>query len=313
MTRVALILTGLAVLVTASLLLDAASLRQALSYAAGHPLALLAAYGAYTGAFILRTLAWRPFVPRSISASRLFGLVLAALCLNHFAPAKAGDFARMYGLATQGVEGGRAVASVILVRLADLAGLLVVLAAAWALAGGAEWGSLIAPACAGVVTSLALWGLARTENLSLLGRLAVPAAKLRAALRETTPSALGVAFVWAAPAWVLEAGVLLFLVRGLGLHLGVAGAVAATCFAVLVTAVPLIPGGLGTYEAGMVFVLISLGVPVEPAFAAAVLSHATKFLYAFAAAPFTVREGVSAVVTRSNSGKVETDEASLKV
>jgi uncharacterized membrane protein YbhN (UPF0104 family) len=312
-TRVAVILTGLAVLVCVSLFLDAASLRQALRYTAEHPLALLAAFGAYTGAFVLRTFAWRPFVPRSIAASRLFSLILAALFLNHVAPAKAGDFARMYGLAKQGIEGGRAAAGVILARLADLAGLLVVLAGAWTLAGGAEWGSLIAPTGAVVVTTLAVWVLARNETLSPLGRLAEPAVKLRAALRETTPGALGVAFLWAAPAWVLEAGILLFLVWGLGLDLGVAGAVAATCFAVLVTAVPLIPGGLGTYEAGMVFVLVSLGVPPEPAFAAAVISHAMKFLYAFAAAPFAVREGVSAAITRSNSGKVETDEASLEV
>ncbi len=311
--RVAVILAGLAVLVSASLFLDADSLRQALRYAAEHPLALLAAFGAYTGAFILRTFAWRPFVPRSVLASRLFGLILAALFLNHVAPAKAGDFARMYGVAKQGVEGGRAAAGVILARLADLAGLLVVLMGAWTLAGGAKWGSLIAPTSVVVVAALALWVLARTETLSPLGRLEEPVAKLRTALRETTPGALGVAFVWAAPAWVLEAGILLFLVWGLGLDLGLAGAVAATCFAVLVTAVPLIPAGLGTYEAGMVFVLVSLGVPAEPAFAAAVISHATKFLYAFAAAPFAVREGVFAVVTRSNSGKAETGEASLKV
>ena len=312
-TRVAVILTGLTVLVSVSLYLDAASLRQALRYAAEHPLALLVTFGAYTGAFVLRAFAWRPFVPQSIPASRLFGLILAALFLNHVAPAKAGDFARMYGLAKQDVEGGRAAAGVILARLADLVGLLVILIGGWTLAGGAQWGALIGPTGAVVVIALALWALARPETLSPLGRLTEPATKLRAALRETTPGALGVAFLWAAPAWMLEAGVLLFLVRGLGLDLGVAGAVAATCFAVLVTAVPLMPGGLGTYEAGMVFVLVSLGVPAEPAFAAAVISHATKFLYAFAAAPFAVREGVSAVVPRSNSGKVEMDEASLEV
>jgi glycosyltransferase AglD len=313
-TRAAVILTGLAVLVCAALLLDAASLRQVLRYAAEHPLASLAAFGAYTGAFALRTFAWRPFVPGSIAASRLFSLILAAFFLNHVAPAKVGDLARVYGVAKQGVEGGRAAAGVILARLADLTGLLVVLTGAWTLAGGAEWRSLITPTGTVVVSALALWTLARsTETLSPLGRLAEPAVKLRAALRETTPGALGMAFLWAAPAWVLEAGILLFLARGLGLDLGVAGAVAATCFAVLVSAVPLIPGGLGAYEAGMVFVLVNLGVPAGPAFAAAVISHATKFLYAFAAAPFAVREGVSAAITRSNSGKAETDEASLEV
>jgi hypothetical protein len=54
----------------------------------------------------------------------------------------------MYGLGKQGIEGGRAAASVILARLADLVGLLVVLAGAWALTGGARWGALISPAFA---------------------------------------------------------------------------------------------------------------------------------------------------------------------
>jgi uncharacterized membrane protein YbhN (UPF0104 family) len=313
MARVAAILVGMLVLISASLFLDAAPIREALRYAAEHPLGLLAAFGAYTGAFVLRALAWRTFVPQSISALRLFSLILAALFLNHVAPAKAGDLARMYGVAKQGVEGGSAVAGVILARLADLVGLLVVLIGAWTLAGGAEWGALITPAGAVVVATLALWALARARTLPPLGRLAKPVAKLRSVLREASPGALGAAFLWAAPAWVLEAGILLFLARGQGLDLGLAGAVAATCFAVLVTAVPLVPGGLGTYEAGMVFVLVSLGVPAEVAFAAAVISHATKFLYAFAAAPFVVREGVSVAITRSNSGKVETNAARLEV
>jgi glycosyltransferase AglD len=311
--RVAAIVVGMLVLISVSLFLDATSIREALRYAAEHPLGLLATFGAYTGAFVLRAFAWQPFVPQSIPASRLFSLILAALFLNHVAPAKAGDLTRMYGIAKQGVEGGRAVAGVILARLADLVGLIVVLIGAWALAGGAEWGALIAPAGAVAAATLALWVLARARTLPPLGRLANPVAKLRSALRETSPGALGAAFLWAAPAWVLEAGILLYLARGLGLDLGLAGAVAATCFAVLITAVPLVPGGLGTYEAGMVFVLVSLGVPAELAFAAAVISHATKFLYAFAAAPFVVREGVSVAITRSNSGKVETNEARLEV
>jgi uncharacterized membrane protein YbhN (UPF0104 family) len=310
--RVAVICAGLAILFSASLFLDAASLRDALSYAAEHPLGLLAAFGAYTAAFILRTFAWRPFVPRSIPASRLLGLILAALFLNHAAPARAGDFARMYGIAKQGVAGGRAAAGVILARLADLVGLLVVLAGAWAVAGGTEWGSLIAPAGAVAAAGFTLWTLAHAGSLPPFGRLAEPVAKLQAALRETSPGALGVAFLWAAPAWVLEAGILLFLARGMGLDLGLAGAVAATCFAVLMTTFPLIPGGLGTYEAGMVFVLVSLGAPAEPAFAAAVISHSSKFIYALAAAPFALREGLSAVAN-PYPRKGRTDETGLEV
>lgn len=136
--RAVVILLGLAALVVASILLDGASLREALRYATEHPAGLLVAFGAYTGAFVLRTFSWRPFVPRWIPHHRLFSLLLAALFLNHVAPAKTGDLARMYGIAKHGVESGRAVAGVILARLADLVGLLAVLVCAWALAGDAE-------------------------------------------------------------------------------------------------------------------------------------------------------------------------------
>ncbi len=93
------------------------------------------------------------------------------------------------------------------------------------------------------------------------------------------------------------------------MDLSPAEVVAATCFAVLVAAVPLAPGSLGTYEAGMVAALLALGVPAETAFAAAVTTHAVKFLYALAAAPFALTEGLAAV----RKGEVRADETRLEV
>lgn len=136
-----MILAGLAALVGVALLLDGEYLRRALRYVAENPLALTAAFGAYTGAFALRALAWRPLIPCPIPRLRLLSLLLAALFLNHVAPGKAGDFARMYGISKRGVSGAEAAASVVLARLADLVGLLVVLTGAWALTGGAQWGA----------------------------------------------------------------------------------------------------------------------------------------------------------------------------
>lgn len=298
--RIAAILGGMAVLGALTIFLDGASLREALAYAVEHPLALISALAAYTGAFVLRAFSWRPLIGREISIARLFSLLLAALFLNHAAPAKAGDVARVYGAARLGVPGGRAAASVILARLVDLAGLLAVLAGAWALAGNAHWGVIIAPTLVVAAVALAVWRVSQA-NVKLpkrLGRFGGPVDKVRAALRETRPLALAVALAWAAPAWLLEAGILLFVVRGLDVEIGPAAVVAASCFAVLVAAVPLTPGALGTYEAGMVFVLAAFGVPPETALAAAVLTHGVKFLYAFAVSPFAFIEGVAA--TRPN-------------
>lgn len=299
--RVALIPAGLLALGVLAYFLDAATLQEAAGYALENPLGLFTALAAYTGAFVLRALAWRPVAGGPVPVRRLFFLLLAALFLNHAAPAKAGDFARMYGIAKRGVPGGEAAAGVILARLADLASLLIVLAVFWTLAGETRPEVVAIPAAAVIFLGGALWIFARVRlgawvpRYPLLRRLTGPAGKLRRALRETSPRAVLAAFLWAAPAWVLEAGILVFVARGVGLDLSFSGAVAATGFAVLVTAVPLTPGSLGTYEAGMVFILVALGAAPETAFVAAVVSHGLKFLYAFAAAPFAFIEGVAAV------------------
>jgi hypothetical protein len=194
-------------------------------------------------------------------------------------------------------------------RLLDLVGLLAVLAAALALAGVGGWGRLVLPALvvAGAAGGLFLLARLRLPD-SLSGRFGAvgrTVGRAQEALGETGRGALLRAFAFAAPAWMLEAGILYVVGRGLGLGLSPAEVVAATCFAVLVAAVPLTPGAIGTYEAGMVAILLAFGVSPELAFAAAVITHAMKFLYAFAAVPFAVGEGFAAL----QKGKVRPDEA----
>gem|GEM_PF-3331932 len=292
MLRALVVPAGLLALLGAALALRPEGLREAALYAARNPAGLLAALAAYTGAFGLRALAWRPLAPGRAPLRRLFSLIMAALFLNHAAPAKAGDLARVCGLARAGAGWGPAASSVALARLADLAGLLLALACAWALAGGARWGLVAAPAAAVVLAALAGLAFARSRRLPLPG----PLAAARRSLGQTRPRALLAATGLAASAWALEAGILVYVARALGAEVSLAGAVAATCFAVLVTAVPLAPGGLGTYEAGMVLVLAGLGVPAGTAFAAAAVSHALKYLYALlGAAPFAAAEGAAAL------------------
>lgn len=312
-TRLILICAGLAVLLALALLLAPVDLRRASSYAANYPIEVVLALLAYTGAFALRALSWRPLIGVQVPLGKLFALLMGGLFLNHAAPAKAGDLARMYALSRQRVPTERAVVSVVLNRFVDLAGLLAVLAASWALAGVGGWGKIPLPILAVVGVAVALFLLARRKYSGSFGtRLGIPAryaCRVLVALRETTWTALLKSFAFAVPAWVLEAGILLVVGRGLGLELSLAQVVAATCFAVLVTAIPLTPGSLGTYEAGMVAVLLAFGVPAEPAFAAAVTTHAIKFLYALAAAPFAFAEGLAAV----RKGEAKADEAGVEV
>ena len=306
--RLALVFAGLGVLLALAFWLAGVDLRGAWGYAVDHPLEVALAALAYTAAFALRAASWRPLIGAPVPLPKLFNLLMGALFLNHAAPAKAGDLARMYALSRR-VPSGRAVASVVLSRIVDLVGLLAVLAAAWALAGAGGWGRLLLPALVVAGAAGGLFLISRLQPpdslVARFGALGRTVDRAREALGETSRGALLRSFAFAAPAWVLEAGILYVVGRGLGLGLSPAEVVAATCFAVLVAAVPLTPGALGTYEAGMVAILVAFGAPAEPAFAAAVITHAMKFLYAFAAAPFAFGEGLAAL----ERGKVRPDEA----
>ena len=313
--RVVFVAIGMGVLVALAVALAPTDLGGALGYVARRPGEVLIALAAYTAAFVLRASSWRPFVGGAISRARLFSLLMGALFLNHAAPAKAGDLARVYAVSRRGVPGEEAVVGVLVSRAVDLTGLLAVLGVAWSLAGAGGRGEAVLPVAAVLSAIVALALLPRLRLPGVFsaggsGRLAGLLRRVegvRVALGEVSPGVLLRSFVFAAPAWVLEAGILWAVGRGLGMGLTPAEVVAATCFAVLVAAVPLTPGSLGTYEAGMVGILISFGISAETAFAAAVATHAVKFLYAFAAAPFAFWEGLAAV------RKGGADEAGLQV
>jgi uncharacterized membrane protein YbhN (UPF0104 family) len=302
----------MAVLLALAFTLAPVDLREATSYVTGHPLEVTLALLAYTGAFVLRAASWRPLIGARVPTPKLFALVMGALFLNHAAPAKAGDLGRMYALSRWGAPAAQGVTSVVLSRILDLAGLLAVLVGALAVAGSGGWGLTLFPVLIVAGMAVALFVLARLRlpasfgyRFGAIGRYAN---LMQEALRKPTWSNLLRSFAFAAPAWILEAGILLVVGRGLDLGLSSAEVVAATCFAVLVAAVPLTPGSVGTYEAGMVAALLVFGVPVEFAFVAAVTTHAMKFLYAFAAAPFALVEGLEAVRKEKKP-----DEASVKV
>jgi glycosyltransferase AglD len=297
--RITLVCVGMAILLALALALAPVDLGAATNYVTGHPFEVTLALLAYTGAFVLRAASWRPLITVRAPIAKLFAFLTGALFLNHAAPAKPGDLARMYALSQWGVPTAQAVTSVVLSRLVDLAGLLVVFVAALAVAGPGGWSGISLPILVFAGAAVALCMLARLRLPASFGNrfgaLGRHAGRMQEALRETTWSNLLRSFAFAAPAWVLEAGILLVVGWGLELKLSYVEVVAATCFAVLVAAVPLAPGSVGTYEAGMVATLLVFGVPAESAFVAAVATHAMKFLYAFAAAPFALLEGLEAV------------------
>lgn len=250
--RLVLTLAALAVLAR---FVDPATLRHGAVALSREPLPLLAALTIYTLAFGLRAAAWGPLLPSPVSWRLRIRAIFAMLAANHTFPGPVGDVVRARLVTSARLPLKAALTSVAAARLVDLFAVGLLLGLSAILAGGlptwARWGS---PAAV-ILPALAIWVARR--------RVAV----VRAA-------------AWAVP-W--KAGVVLAVADSAGWSLSPAAAVLVTCTSLLAQVLAVLPGGIGTYEAGMTTGLVALGMPAPDALAVAIVTHAVKFLYALVA------------------------------
>ena len=230
---------------------------------AGNPLPLVAALVAYTVAFALRAEAWAPFLPIAVPWGRRVRALFAMLAVNHALPGPVGELARARVVSGPDLPMRQALLSVVAARVVDVASIAVLLLGGALVAGELpNWARIAAPA--GVVLPATAFGIARRRGASVTGQQAARSV------------------LWAVPSWALECFVLLTVAHAAGIELSVGAALLATCAGVLAQVAAVLPGGVGTYEAGVTSALVVLGVPVGPALAVAASTHLIKFAYAFA-------------------------------
>lgn len=251
------------VVAVAALVVDRGTMAEAITAVARHPLPLAGALCAYTAAFVLRAMAWGPLLPAPVSLGRRVRALFAMLAVNHALPGPVGEVARARVVAGPELPMRRALLSVVAARVVDVGAVALLLITAALVAGGV-------PAWARVATPVAL----------LLPVAAMVVARRRGA-SLTRPQVVRVV-AWAVPSWALESFVVLAVGRAAGIELTLAGALLATCAGVLAQVAAVLPGGVGTYEAGVASALVVLGVPLGPALAVAATTHMVKFAYAFA-------------------------------
>lgn len=111
-------------------------------------------------------------------------------------------------------------------------------------------------------------------------------ARARAALRQTArlfaPRLLLLAMALSLAGWLAEAYAFHWLLDALGAPLTMLQATFVFTFAIIVGAVSMLPGGLGSAEATMVGLLVALDVDVETALAATVVIRATTLWFGVA-------------------------------
>jgi len=261
------ITAGLAALVWAVVYLTGAirgdDLAHATAAVLASPVSLAGALTAYTGAFALRTWAWRRILP-ALSYGQAWAAIHVGLLGNHVLPLRLGEALRPLSVARRTSIGLRpATASTVTLRAADLlAVVLLALAIAPATVRGAAGDRLVALALV-VLIGLLAGGIAWSRRHP--GVVALPGL---------------VVAVSALAAWLLEAVVVWEVARAAGVSLTPYEAVAITAVTVAAQALAVTPGGFGTYEAVATAALVVIGVPTGPAFAIALSTHAVKTAYA---------------------------------
>jgi uncharacterized membrane protein YbhN (UPF0104 family) len=232
-------------------------------------------------AYALRFGKWHLFLRRlgtGVRPGRSLAVFAAGL-LMVVTPAKVGEVWKALALReADGVPMPRGLAAVAMERLTDL--IAVVSLALLVVATWANGAVLAAAAVAAFAAGLAVlrW---RTLWLGLLDRLDArrPGGKaagfLRAVYQDThgllAPAPLTAGAALGLVAWLLEGLALAVLLDGLGVAADPLWAAGVFALGTLAGVLSVLPGGLGTAEAGMVGLLVAGGVPAATALAATVL------------------------------------------
>jgi glycosyltransferase AglD len=220
----------------------------------------------YSLAFYLRSIGWAILMDRSKKeVPTLFHFHMVGLLVNHLLPIKAGDGARIFLLNRSFNMNWRdATQSVIYSRWLDLASLLILsYLAAWGLDIPivSSTGLLLVLVLLMVVSWL-LWNRWRGKKHSL-GKLVY-------------------AGLWIFPGWILEGFVLWSVVQALQLQLPFSLAAGVNAVTIAGQIFHVTPGGIGTYESVMSWLLQGVGFTMTTALEIAIISHGLKFIYSYA-------------------------------
>lgn len=247
---------------------------------------LLLALALYLLSGYLRAVRWRLlWTDEKVSAFRLFLVENAALGLNNISPVRAVDEAVQFGILTfrDKLPGGSVIATMMMCRIQDLAFTLVFIIIVVAITP-----QLLRFTPAVVFTSVffGIWLLI----LLNLGKIVPRFPALRRIPGVTTFEAtvnalwgrkrrMAVTFAVTAAYWLLLGPVGWLIARGLGLELSFMQIMVTVFGAIFFsTALPGLPGAIGTFEFAVVSLLELWGIPQDASITFAILLHALLFI-----------------------------------
>ncbi|MGP7817200.1 lysylphosphatidylglycerol synthase transmembrane domain-containing protein [Niallia sp. 01092] len=246
------------------------------------PFTLTAILLVYFLSFCLKSLAWKVYLNGRPRFSTCLVGILYSLFVNHLLPIKAGDLVRIKILSTRDdISGEDAVHSVIVLRLLDMICLI-----AFTMAGlfvlGVDFQIPIPLVIIGsVVLILSVIVVVRFFPVFLKRHLKLFKQAFKGRNGMVIFTAIGLS-------WILEAAVLYGTVIVYKGNLSILEAVFANSVTVSGQIFQITPGGIANYESFLVFALRLFGFAIQEGYTIAIVTHAVKFFFSYAAGAIAI-------------------------
>lgn len=241
------------------------------------PFTLAAIFTIYFFSFCLKSLAWKVYLNGRPRFSTCLLAILYSLFINHLLPIKAGDLVRMKILSTRdNISGEESAHSVIILRLLDM----------FCLIGFTLIGLLILGVDFKIPTTLITIGsIIIVLFLVVVVRFFPVFLNRQMELIKQGFRGRNGIFIFAAvgASWILEAVVLYGTVIICNKDLSVLEAVFANSVTVSGQIFQITPGGIANYESFLVFALRLFEITIQEGYTIAVVTHAVKFFFSYAA------------------------------
>lgn len=230
----------------------------------------------YLTSFLLKAEAWRRYVePREPLRIYFHGLIYSLL-VNHLSPIKVGDLVRTgFLMKASGKSWDDALHSVAVMRVLDLfiLGIFAGTGTIW-LGLEASWLWIILVIIGLIIAALG-YKMVGIKRFPFIQKHLI---YLNAVLFSRNGRTI---LLLVAISWVFEAGVIYGVMQILQLQLSYISMVWVNSITIAGQVFHITPGAIGTYESTLSGSLVILGISWKEAFAAAILSHAFKFVFSY--------------------------------
>jgi glycosyltransferase AglD len=241
------------------------------------PFILFTILTVYLLSFCLKALAWKVYLNGRPRFSTCLLGVLYSLFVNHLLPIKAGDLVRMKILSTRDdISGEDAAHSVIILRLIDM----------FCLIGFTLIGLFVLGIDFQIPIPLIIIGsLVLVLTMVVVGRFFPVFLKRQIELFKQGFRGRNVIIIFTATcvSWILEAAILYGTVIIYHVNLSIIEAVFANSVTVSGQIFQITPGGIANYESFLVFALRLFGFAMQEGYTIAIVTHAVKFFFSYAA------------------------------